>query len=499
MQHKDILKTLVVQKDQLDKTADRLVDITEEVKKVSEVEKDNCGALNGIDRQVSEMFGELGIDRNSLDLEKVKPAVQLSEIEISKIENNIVRFDPLETIEFDNWNSYSKRVDQYINNNEIDISIDPIYYLLSKKQFDEIENKYEQQFIKEKWDKWDYIFVGAAGVLASLTDFFLVRIPKTINTGQYAGQNGSPITEWLKKYNIGEKGENGFVRNDWFAEWARKLEKSCKVPYDSTAASINDEYEKIKGMSGRTHRLQTLGHDPILGFIFGVLDIMRGTITGFSYDHLSGNHSPMQGQVFSYMKGQGPGLIEAILKHIGHLISDVATPAGLPAPFMALFQGINVGSFGEKERTIGQVARWMYTQGYDFRHFLVSGITPAVVEIVLRAYIMIRHYCENGETPIMVSSTPKYRNMLLFGHAIAAAGNVGKIALYQGNPLAINFAEWYALTRYLMPCLKYYLFERKKELENFYMKRWEEILLDSNKLYCDPALFNLKMVELGSK
>lgn len=44
--------------------------------------------------------------------------------------------------------------------------------------------------------------MGSSGVLAALTDYFLVKIPATIKTGQYAGQLGSPLTAWLKSYNI---------------------------------------------------------------------------------------------------------------------------------------------------------------------------------------------------------------------------------------------------------------------------------------------------------
>ena len=32
--------------------------------------------------------------------------------------------------------------------------------------------------------------------------------------------------------------------------------------------------------------------------------------------------------------------------------------------------------------------------------------------------------------------------MALAAHATAAAVNVGKVAVYQGNPLAINYAQW---------------------------------------------------------
>ena len=254
---------------------------------------------------------------------------------------------------------------------------------------------------------------------------------------------------------------------------------------------------QIPGMTGRSHRFQSLGHDPALGFIFGVLDIMRGTITGFSYDSLLGDHTYLKGQCYNYIKDQGPKLIEAILIQIKHLFSDLATPMGLPAPFMTALQSINIGRFGDKNRSVGQLARWMYLNGYDFRHFLSSGITPAVVEIFLRAYIMIRHYSEHGKMPFWVAANPKYRNMLLFSHSIAAAGNIGKIALYHGNPLAINYAQWLTLTRYMIPCMKYWLFDKNIKLRDFYSKRWEELLCQSLNLYNNPIFDNLPLIELG--
>ncbi len=35
----------------------------------------------------------------------------------------------------------------------------------------------------------------------------------------------------------------------------------------------------MEGLSSLFHRLYSLGHDPILGFVAGVFDIMNGTIT----------------------------------------------------------------------------------------------------------------------------------------------------------------------------------------------------------------------------
>ena len=399
-------------------------------------------------------------------------------------------FQELTQIGFKDWDSFVRQCQTHLLFQGVD-PLAPYEAFLTEADLKTFqEESYNAQY---KWDKWDYIFVGASGILASLTDFLLVKIPTTLTTGEYAGQVGSPITEWLKRYDTTKS-------NDWFAQWAEHLSETCKVPYDSTGYAGAGGVERIAGMFPKSHRFQSLGHDPVLGFVFGVLDIMRGTITGFSYDNLTHTHTWMQGAVWSNL--EPVGLIEAILRQIGHLISDVATPMGLPAPFMTLIQGINLGSFGEQERTVGEIARWMYLNGYDFRHFLVSGITPAVIEIALRAYIMLRHYSEYGETKFDLTSHPKYRSMLLMAHGIATLGNAGKIALMQGNPLAINYAEWMAFIRYLIPSIKYWVFDQHQlymeHLEQINSNGWDQLLQSSDQLLATVTNLDSSKIILGN-
>jgi hypothetical protein len=373
----------------------------------------------------------------------------------------------LRGIEFRDWSSFVLQCQAYNFEHGLD-SLLPYESLLTDADYQRLQaESYEAQY---RWDQWDYVFVGGAAVLAALTDFFLVRIPRSMRNERKHPQQGSALTEWLQKYDIHD-------RNDFLARWCRSLEERCKVPYDAQFAVVGDEAQQIAGMGGRSHRLQSLGHDPVLGFVFGVLDILRGTITGFSYDKLTGLHQPVVGQVWCDL--EPVSLLAAFLPHLGHLISDAFTPMGLPAPFMTVLQGLNVGSFGEKERTAGQLVRWMYRNGYDLRHFLVSGLTPGVIELVLRAYIMIRHYAEHGETQFLLAGNPKYRSMLCWSHALAGVANAGKVALYQGNPLAINFAEWMAFFRYLVPSMKYWLFDKQRlrceHLERISEQGWQEI------------------------
>jgi hypothetical protein len=344
------------------------------------------------------------------------------------------------------------------------------------------------------WDGWDYVFVGTSGLLAALTDLFLVRIPQTIgSTSRYAGQVGSPLTAWMKKWGAGD-GD----RSDLFRDWVRLLEERCAVPYDAQRAAGFGDDGRIPGMAPRSHRLQSLGHDPVLGFVFGVRDLMRGTVTGFSYEAPGRRHSYFSVPVAS--SHQPVGLVEALLRHIGHLVSDVPTPMGLPPPFWTALQALNVGSFGDRGRTVAEVARWMYLNGYDLRHFLAQGLSPAVIEIVLRGYLMLRHLHEQGEVPFALESHPKYRCMLVTAHAVAAAGNVGKIALYQGNPLALNLAQWLALFSYLVPLLKYWIFERHhlemERLEGETNRVWDELARTTGQLL-EKVMADLPMVELG--
>jgi hypothetical protein len=124
------------------------------------------------------------------------------------------------------------------------------------------------------------------------------------------------------------------------------------------------------------------GHDPILGFIFGVIDIMGGT----------GSFIDKHGDLKRIDKAMNPEtLTVAFLKVFLHLLSDVCTSAGLPAPFFTLLQLLKakspfvLGSSGERVSWT-DVARYMYTHGYDLRHFATMGVVPATIEMMIRGW-----------------------------------------------------------------------------------------------------------------
>lgn len=150
----------------------------------------------------------------------------------------------------------------------------------------------------------------------------------------------------------------------------------------------------------------------------------------------------------------GIGLFEAFATQLGHLKSDVATAAGLPAPFMPLFQLLQFGDI--RGRTIGELSRTMYTKGYDFGHFLAMSIPVAIIEVVVRLFYFAKRLHEGhgflDALPINIPGRPrkpKLQTMLFTAHAVAAAANAGKV-YFTMNPLGVNLPQllWFIKSSY---------------------------------------------------
>ena len=289
------------------------------------------------------------------------------------------------------------------------------------------------------WDRTDWTLVALAALAGVAADLALVRTPAD-----------SPLTSRLHALDSrpGKASPDDPAWFQWFADKAVKWEATSKVPFDRCAAGFDGETRWIDGMYPQSHRFQTPGHDPALGLFYGVRDILRGTVTAFAFDNASGTHRLVEGEVLSYL--EGPGLAQAVLTWAQHLLSDVATPAGLPAPLFSALQFLNVGSLGDNGRTVAEVARWMYLNGYDLRHFATMGLAPAATEGVLRFGVMARRYRADGAVTLRLAADPKYRAMRIAAHGTAAAAN-GLRAYLTRNPLAINQAQWLALGRYALP------------------------------------------------
>jgi hypothetical protein len=326
---------------------------------------------------------------------------------------------------------------------------------------------------EHRLDGMDWAIAGVAGVLAALVDTFLVKMPSS--PGLLGGKDttGGALSDHIRER----------VRQVYTPAQIKVLEQNYRVPFDAA----NSAYlaHKVSGLSPGSHRFQSLGHDPILGFLFGVYDILHGTMTAVD---LSGK---LIGQTIS-SPDSSITLFQAIAQEFGHLLSDISTPTGLPAPLMPLLQFIQVGSYGEQERTVGEIAWTMYRKGYNFNHFLAMSVPVLMIEVLVRFGYCTKRLMEgydlDSALPMNLPGKPhqpKLQTMLFVAHLISTSINVGRLSL-TGNPLTINYPQWMMMAKVSIQQLNWALFVKEEKRSSFVQSKLDQ---DWNALNRDMSMW----------
>lgn len=304
-------------------------------------------------------------------------------------------------------------------------------------------------------DKYDIAISAAAGLLAAAVDIIMIGIPQKTPEGLKGGVLANYVREYFdKKY---PEAEMEKLANS----------KVSKVPYD--AQDNRNTVVNVEGLSTYYHRLLSLGHDPLLGLVIGVADIMTGRMTTID------KTGKIVSQVISeYADRTEKDIFLAIAKQITHFKSDITTSMGLPAPLMGLFNLLQFGSIGDEDQTIAEIVQGMYYEGYDFVHFCTLSIPVIIAEVVTRLGYAIKRIKEGHQIkksiPLSTNHEkhPKLGTMLFIGHSAATAVNAGKV-YFTKNPMAINYPQWLAFGKYSYQQLKWVLIE-KPEARDAYVR-----------------------------
>ncbi len=308
---------------------------------------------------------------------------------------------------------------------------------------------------------YDYATAGAAGILAGLVDIFLVQVPK------HPGFLGGPADAggWLS--NVIKERCAGLLPEDAI----HHLERNYRVPFDRPTR--HGLAIPIEGLGPLTHRMNSLGHDPLLGWVFGVRDILMGGFTAIGSDGKLVIQTNPRWEPAEFGVGFFVEVLEAFKLVAGHLLSDVATKAGLPPPLFGLLQFLQRG--GIRDHSIADIAREMYRSGYDFRHFLAGGASVAIIEVFVRTAWTVRELSEGKKlTEALPVASPRLRSSLFLSHSVATAVNAGKVTITQ-NPLSINWAQWMAFFRYLIPQMHWLLIAREGARAAFVQEKLDEL------------------------
>ncbi|HFI0772390.1 TPA: hypothetical protein ACGPF1_001520 [Streptococcus suis] len=315
-------------------------------------------------------------------------------------------------------------------------------------------------------DTFDILLGVGSGILASLVDILLIGMPtKSADAGPLANY----VRDRFKA--VFPPGE---MENLEFA----------KVPFD--AQDNRNTGRIINGLSPHYHRLYSLGHDPLLGLIFGVRDIMNGQMTVIDkFGKIVIQDMP------NYVDRKEANIFLAIAKQLVHFKSDITTSMGLPAPLMGLFNLLQFGQIGEEEETIAQIVQGMYYDGYDFIHFATMSIPVMIIEVLVRVGYACRRMSQGASLSDAVAFStdrkkyPKLGTILFTAHSVSTAVNLGKIIITE-NPLAINYPQWLAFFKYSYQEVHYQMFIEPEQKRRFFE---ENDNLQYDKIYANIDKF----------
>lgn len=226
----------------------------------------------------------------------------------------------------------------------------------------------------------------------------------------------------------------------WDHNKSEKYRTWLEIVYDGVPYDVSVGSPKFGiNMEAGYHRMHTLGHDPIAGWLFGTINIISDTITleDFRTYKISNEPRPKHwdyetsiGQAFMMaiesIKEDDKRLPAAIFAQALHLKSDVYTKFGLPIPLLEIFSPDLAGK--------------LYKEGYDslclLKDVAVVG-TQAAVAILINMLITLIHglYYNSEKYPSRDLYEVKTRKILSYSNIISSCSNIIWVG---GNAIAGN-------------------------------------------------------------
>ena len=233
-------------------------------------------------------------------------------------------------------------------------------------------------------------------------------------------------------------------------------------PYDITRGSA----AMGKNMGGAYHRMCTLGHDPILGWVFGTLNILTDTVTFNDFTTNRVIRKPAmqitpQTVMFPMLIAEGYECVKAdylnlpaaIFAEAQHLKSDEFTKLGLPVPIL--------------EAVNEQFASDLYKNGYDAlcmgRDIKIIG-TSFVVSKLIDIIIGLVHGLFRDANEDKKLYEARTRKILLISNSIASTSSIIATAITE-NPKALDIGGLLNTVMHLFTDIRFITKLKKEYIE----------------------------------
>ena len=269
---------------------------------------------------------------------------------------------------------------------------------------DEIIKDIDKEFSEKTGilNKKDQTFLWTAVALQTTRIYLLDKLTKIEKAGK--GEKEKYLKELQEKIFKNNFFQDKNNINNLSSKYYASLEQIITtpgVPYDATRFYQD---KKLRLFKGANHRFATLGHDPILGYVFGTSNILTNTITCVEktfkitdkiyFGSLSTNHvdynelfkNPiisdtnsstieMFQAVLARFKNDKKSIVASIIKQTIHIATDLYTPKGIQFPMANLvLSKKNVENITKYISTGDIVKTWASVKMASFINFLIATI-----------------------------------------------------------------------------------------------------------------------------
>lgn len=302
-------------------------------------------------------------------------------------------------------------------------------------------------------NKTDLIFLGIATALQTTKALLFGPVAKKFNYGNSLNpadrlaHNAKSIESAHRESNDNFKEKH---EQHGHGYWMNILDQT--PPYDITKGSPTIG----RNMEGKYHRIHTLGHDPILGWVFGTANILTDTITFEDFMSNRVERKPKMcitsemvplpllfKETLEMCKADSLNLPAAIFAEGCHLKSDVNTKLGLPVPVL---EAINP-DFASK----------LYKSNYDAlcftRDVKIVGVS-ASISILIDMIIGLVHSLFNTEKIDKDLYEVRTRKILLISNSIASTSNIIQTAI-TNNPKNLDIGGLFVTVSHLFMDLRF--------------------------------------------
>ena len=353
-------------------------------------------------------------------------------------------------------------------------------------ELDEINRKFARK--TSIINKTDLAFLAVAVALQVVKSLIFPQIAEKFHYGesfdpsQRKTHNDKSIEKAHREAN--DKFRDKHLTNHGVGHWINILYQT--VPYDITK---NAQSAGVS-MGGRYHRMYTLGHDPILGWIFGTANILTDCITFNSFqtnrisrlNRLTGAKEmritpeivpigTMFGECYADIRTDYLNLPAALFAQAQHLKSDAYTKVGLPVPILSAIDQ----NFSSK----------LYSEHYDALCFARDAKIVGVSFIVSKIFdiiISLTHGLFRKPDEEQELYEVRTRKILLISNSIASSSSIIRTAITK-NPRNLDIGSLLNTVSHLFSDLRFIAGIKREYIEKEIDSRLLNEIAEIDRIY----------------